>query len=192
MPLVIAIKNQDAIVVACDTDNTSFDSEYSEMTVMANRSVLLIAGNTEGVRTAITKVFPQVTASMSAAALAQLVQASLVLEVVPHLANLKGRAEIVVAGFDPLRHGQAPGLYYMDSAQDFYLKIIEGDAVVGGATAAVTSLLAGHDFSDANSAHLKVLAKECISATKLRWPGAVKSHINLGVVTTASIQVQTL
>jgi 20S proteasome alpha/beta subunit len=192
MSLVLAIKNQQAIVVASDTDQTVHDPGFDELMPVSQHTVLLMAGNLEAVRPAVMRILPTLKQAAGAATVAKLVQAAFVVEVVPNLPKLKGRVELIIAGFDPIRHVAEPSLYYMDSAQDFYLKVIEGDVAAGGATAAVSSLLAGHNFADANTAHLKVLAKECISATKLRWPAAVKGRIKLGTITASTIQIQTL
>jgi len=192
MPLVLAIKNRDALVVASDTSAIEdLHSQFGQLIALPNRSAILIAGNLSAVRHAIADiVMPKVHSGLSAAAVAQLVQAALVLDVVPKLPELRGRVEVIVAGIDPIRHVEEPGLYYLDSAQDFALKIVPGDAVAAGSTAAVTSLLAGHSFADSGLDHLQLLAKECIASTKLRWPAALGNHLKLGVITTQNMRFQ--
>ncbi len=192
MPLVLAIKNHDSVVVATDTQTTAEGpSRFGQLIAMPNRAVILLAGNLEAVRHAVMDVvLPKIDAGMSAAGLAQILQAALTIELVPHLSELSGRVEAVVAGIDPIRHIEEPSLYYLDSAQDFYLKIVEGDAVAAGSTAAVTSLLAGHRFTDSSVEQLQVLAKECLAATKLRWPTALGGHIKIGVVTAKNTRFQ--
>lgn len=192
MPLTLAIKNRSAIVVATDTDGIHTHSDpYGQIVALPNRSVVLIAGNLDSVRHAVAEIaFPKVHAGLGAAGLAQLIHAALVLDVIPHLSQLKGRVEIIVAGIDPIRHTEQPGLYYFDSAQNFELTIVEGDVVAAGSTAAVASLFEGHTFSDADTNHLLVLAKECLSATKLRWPTVIGNHIELGIITPQNMRFQ--
>jgi hypothetical protein len=192
MPLVLAIKNRNSIVVAADTDEQVHDQSFGELISLPNHAVILIVGNLKYVRHAVEEAIRQVKPESSTAAVAQLVQAALIVDIVPHLSEMAGRVELIVAGFDPIRHVQEPGLYYLDSAQEFHLQLVPGDAVAGGATAAVTSLVAGHSYAASSTDHLKVLAKECISATKLRWPTAVRGRITLGVLTPQSTQIQTL
>ena len=192
MSLVLAVKNRNSIVVASDTDAITDEPGFGEMMTMPNRCVLLIAGNLESIRQAIQTAIAKLHTSDSAAVLAQLVSAALVLEVVPKLADTKGRTELIVAGFDHLHRQDEPALYYLDSAQDFHLTLVTGDAVAGGATAAVSSLVAGHSYADSNSDYLKILAKECIASTKLRWPTAIRGRIKLGVITTTGILIQNL
>ena len=98
--------------------------------------------------------------------------------------------EIIVAGIDPIRHVEQPGIYYMDSAQSFALKIIDHDVAVAGNTAAITAALLGHNFSDVSTSSIKVLAKECFSATKLRWPLALQNHVRLGVITPQTTRIE--
>lgn len=192
MPLVLAIKNHDSIVVASDT-NTLDDtqSHFGQLIMLPNRCVLLLAGNLAAIRNTVEyTIVPKIDQTHSAAAVAQITQAALTLEVVPHLAELTGRVEIIVAGIDPIRHVEEPGLYYLDSAQGFTLQIPPGDAVAGGTTAAITSLLAGHSYGTASVDQLKVLAKECLSATKLRWPTMLGSHMKIGVITNQNTRFQ--
>ncbi|MDF2461687.1 MAG: hypothetical protein K0S68_1090 [Candidatus Saccharibacteria bacterium] len=192
MPLVLAIKNRNSIVVATDTDDEVHDQGFGELIALPNHSVILLVGNLKFVRAALEEVITRITPKSTSAAVAQLVQAALIVDIVPKLADMPGRVEIIVAGFDLVRHSQEPDLYYLDSAQEFHLQLVPGDAVAGGATAAVTSLVAGHSYAESNTDYLKVLAKECISATKLRWPTAVRGRIKLGVITPQSTQIQTL
>jgi 20S proteasome alpha/beta subunit len=191
MPLVVAIKNRKAVVVASDIDPGDVSHQYSQIIELPNRCILLIAGNLDAVRpTIINTVLPKVNSSLSAAGLAQILHAALVLELVPHHDQHKGRVEFIVAGIDPIRHIEEPGLYYLDSAQSFKLEVVRGDAAAAGSTAAITSLLAGHSFADSTVDQIKVLAKECLSATKLRWPLALKSHIRIGVITSQNTRFQ--
>jgi 20S proteasome alpha/beta subunit len=190
MSLVLALKNRNAIIVAGDTESGDDHLKFGHFMALPNRSVLLIAGNAKAVEASVTQILPKIDPKASTATVAQLVQAALILEVVPNLSTIKGRVEIIVAGFDPIRHVAEPGLYYMDSAQDFYLQVVQADAVAAGATAAVTSLLAGHSFADATIDQLRLLAKESLAATKLRWPGSVKSHIKIGTITPTVVHVQ--
>jgi hypothetical protein len=191
MSLVLAIKNRHSVVVASDLDPAQDNDGFGQFIRLPGRKVLLVTGNLEAVRHTVTQtLLPKIDAQTSAAAVAQILQAALVLEVVPTLSQMKGRVEFIVAGIDPVRHTEELGLYYLDSAQDFYLKIVEGDAVAAGATAAATSLLQGRSFSDDPVEQLKTLAKDCLASTKLRWPGAVSSHVRLGVIMTQNIQIE--
>jgi hypothetical protein len=191
MPLILALKNRDALVVAADVATVAPAVTFGPLMQLPNRSVLLISGNLDAVRHAVTQVvLPKITTATSAAALAQILHAALILEVLPGLTELKGRVEFIVAGINPVRHVEEPGMYYLDSAQGFNLTIAPSDALAAGATAAVTSLLAGHSFAGSSVHQLQVLAKECLSATKLRWPLAIGPHIRLGVITTQNIRFQ--
>lgn len=184
MPLILAIKNRDTVVVGSDAESaTPTPGEFGQLMKLRNRSALLMVGNLEAIRTSIQDtVLPRVNAKLSAVGTATLIHDAMLVEIVPNLSQIKGRIEIIVAGIDPLRHMDQPGLYYMDSAQNFKLNIIQGDAVAAGATAAVTSLVGNQSFADSSAEHLRVLAKECLSATKLRWPTALENHIILGSI----------
>ena len=189
MPLGLAIKNRNAVIVASDSAGAS-DERYGQMMPVSDRAILLIVGNLEAVKGPLLKILPRITAESAPASIAQLVQAELIVAVVPKLSEFKGRVELIVAGLDPIRHTEEPSLYYMDSAQDFYLKLVNADAVAAGATAAVTALTAGHSYADSSSDQLKVLAKECMAATKLRWPQALNNHVQMAVISRGGIQVQ--
>lgn len=192
MPLVVAIRNFNSIVVASDTNSrTNQPGSFGQLMPLPNHTVLLMAGNLEAVRPTITgTVLPRITPSLSAAGAAQVLHAALVMELVPKLDQLKGRVELIVAGMDPVRHVEQPGLYYFDSAQGFELQLVQGDAVAGGATATARSLLAGRDFTDVSLEQLKALAKECLGTTKMRWPTALGSHVELAAVTPQTTQVE--
>jgi hypothetical protein len=192
MSLALAIKNATSIVVGTDVDTAEDTGEpYGQFVVLANRSVLLITGNTEAIRAPIIEVLSKVDPKMACSTVAQLIQAELTVQVVPELPNMKGRVEIIVAGFNPIRHREEPELFYMDSAADFYLAAVPGDSIAAGSTAAVSRVLAGHSFAQSNTHHLRVLAKECLSATKLRWPAAVKNHVRLAVLTAGAVESET-
>jgi hypothetical protein len=188
--LALALKNRDSIVIASDVDDPNSTDNYSEFNLIPNNKVIAITGNIEAIKHPVQVAFSKFDPSLSAAAVAELIQASLIVETVPNLAELKGRVELIVAGFNKLRHVMEPDIYYMDSAQDFFLKPAMSDAVGAGATAALTSLFAGHSFADSTASQLSVLVKESYSATKLRWPSMVKNHIKLGVLTESGISVQ--
>lgn len=192
MPLVVAIKNFNTIVVASDTDMKSNEpGAFGQLMPLPNHTVLLMAGNLEAVRPTITEtVLPRITPGLSAAAAAQVLHAALVMEMVPKLDHLKGRLELIVAGIDPIRHIEQPGLYYFDSAQEFNLQLVQGDAIAAGATAAAYDLLAGHDFSAVSVDQLKALAKDCLASTKMRWPAALRNHVELAVVTARTTQME--
>jgi len=194
MSLVVAIKNLDTIVVASDTNVTAHQpGSYGQLMALPNHCVLLMAGNIEAVRQTITAtVLPRVTSSLSAAGLADLLRAALTLELVPKLNQLKGRVELIVAGIDPVRHAHQPDLYYFDSAQEFNLKIVQGDTVAAGATATAAGLLAGHNYTEMSAEQIKLLAKECLSTTKMRWPTALGNHVALGVVTPENTRVEVI
>ncbi|HEX3082517.1 MAG TPA: hypothetical protein VHQ86_04645 [Candidatus Saccharimonadia bacterium] len=185
MSLVLALKNRNSIVVAGDTAKPSDGRfEYGSFMNMPGRTALLVAGNMEAVRRPIMdSVLPKVTVETSAAALAQLVQAALVLEVVPRLAEVAGRVEIIVAGIDPVRHIEEPGIYYMDSASDFYLTIVRENYAAAGATALVKQVVGARDLSACTTDQLTEVAKECLATTKLHWPGALGAHQRLGIIT---------
>jgi 20S proteasome alpha/beta subunit len=185
MSLVLALKNRDSIVVASDTDHAYAGTlEYGQFLNVPGRAILLMAGNIEAVRQPlIEKVLPKLRADTGAAVIAQLLQAALVLDVVPRLGEIAGRVEIIVAGIDPVRHVHEPGLYYLDSARDFYLTVVPGDYVAAGATAALGPVLEGQDLASLSVEDLTGIAKECLASTKLRWPGALAAHQRLGIIT---------
>jgi hypothetical protein len=189
MPLGLAIKNRNSVIVASDSDGGTLE-HYGQMIPVSERAIMLVVGNTEGVKAPLMKIMPRIKTESAPATIAQLVQAELTVAVVPNLAAFKGRVEVIVAGLDPIRHTEEPTLYYMDSAQDFYLKLIKADAVAAGATAAVTALTAGHSYAESSTDQLKVLAKECMAATKLRWPEALKNHVQMALIARGGIQIQ--
>ncbi|HVQ44720.1 MAG TPA: hypothetical protein VMT30_07195 [Candidatus Saccharimonadia bacterium] len=184
MSLVLALKNRNSIIAASDSPTPTDGSlAFGQFMNVPGRAILLLAGNLAAVQRPIVEtVLPKLTASTSAATLAQLIQAALVLEVVPHLAGMAGRVEIIVAGIDPVRHTEEPGLYYLDSAQDFYLQPILGQFVAAGANAAVAEVIGDQDLTAATDDDLINLAKECITTTKLRWPTSVAQHVQFGVI----------
>lgn len=191
MPLILAIRNNNAIVVACDSSDTDPSPAYGECMVLPNHVVILVAGNLPAVKGPLTQLLPQLKAQPGAAEVAQLIHAQLNLMIVPDLDQLKGRIEIIVAGFGDHHRQAVPALFYMDSAQTFAFQNVDHHSVAGGASAALTGLLdSKHDFSDASTDQLQVLAKECISATKLKWPMAVLPHIKIGVVTPVGTRIQ--
>jgi hypothetical protein len=192
MPLVLALKNQKSVVVASDTDGTPMAADrFGQFMPLPNRTALLLVGNLAAVKHAVVEtVMPKITSSLSTAGLAQLIQAALVLELVPHLAELKGRIEIIVAGIDPVRHIEEPNLYYMDSAQDFYLKVVDAGYALAGSTATAGPLLLGRDYNELSNQHLKDLAKECYATTKLRWPEAVASHIEIATISSQNTMIE--
>jgi len=191
MSLVLALKNRDSIVVASDSAGPSDGTlRYGQFLNLPGRAILLMAGNIEAVRQPLVeKVIPKLNSTTSAATLAQLIQAALVLDVVPHLPEIPGRIELIVAGIDPVRHIEEPGIYYLDSARDFYLTVVRTNAVAAGATAVVDEVLRGQDLAASSTDALTAVAKECLSATKLRWPDAVGPHQRLGVITLDRIRI---
>lgn len=191
MALILALSNQHSVVVASDCATISDGSlRYEQFMNVPGRSILLVAGNLDAVRRPIEDtVIPKLTASTSAAVLAQLLQAALIMEVAPRLSDIAGRVELIVAGIDPVRHTEQPGLYYLDSAQDFRLKFVREYAVAGGSTAVVDPLLQGRDLSAASTEELIAVAKECLSATKLRWPAALGAHQRFGIITPTQIRI---
>ena len=193
MGLVLALKNRHQVVVAADHDPAADDSAFSPLMVLPSHCVLLTAGNLEAARPLVVDgLMPRLHKDSSAAAVAQLLHAALVLRAVPTLPQLKGRIEFIVAGIDPVRHILEPGLYYLDSASQFNLQLVRADVAFAGATAAVSQHLDGRTFPDASVSQLKAIAKECLTATKLRWPGAVNNSIRIGVITEDSTQVEEL
>ena len=192
MPLVLALKNRESVVVASDIDHaTDGPIGYGQFMNLPGRAILLMAGNIEAVRKPIEdKVIPKLTNSTSAAELVQLIHAALVLDVVPHLSQLRGRVELIVAGIDPVRHIEEPSIYYMDSARDFYLTIVKDAFVAAGSTATIGEVLNTQDLSDTSTEELKSLAKECLATTKMRWPEAVAPHERIGVITFNQIHIQ--
>jgi hypothetical protein len=191
VPLILAIRNRDSIVVASDSHGPSDGQlHFGQFMNVPGHAILLIAGNLEAVRGAIeTMVLPKLTSTTSAASLAQLVQAALMLEVVPKLSQIPGRTEIIVAGIDPVRHIELPGIYYLDSAQDFRLTAQEQNIAAAGASAAVAEVLSARDLDSASTDELLDAAKECLTATKLRWPAALGPHQRFGVITKDHIHI---
>jgi hypothetical protein len=194
MPLALAIKNKTHVIVATDVDGLAATSDrYGQLMPMSSHAVLLMAGNLEAVKHAVQDVaIPQIKRDASAASIAQLVQAALVLDVVPNLPKLKGRIEIIVAGIDPIRHQQEPDLYYMDSAQDFYLRVVTGDSIAAGSTAAAGPILGMNTYSTTPVEQVENIAKECFAATKLRWPEALATHVRIGIISDTNIQIKDL
>jgi 20S proteasome alpha/beta subunit len=192
MSLVLAVRNKDSIVVAADSDGSvPAPDRFGQFMQMGAKNVLLIAGNLPAVhRTIVEMVMPKISPTTSAAGLAQIVRAALVLDVVPRIAELKGRVEFIVAGIDAVRHTEQPGLYYLDSAQDFYLKIVNAYGLAAGSTAEALPLIEGRQLGDATPAVLTALAKECFTTTKLRWPNTVKSHLHLGVISSSNVLIE--
>jgi len=191
MSLVLALKNRDSVVVASDSTEISDGSlKYGQFLNLSGRTILLMAGNIEAVRRPIIeKVLPKLNPQTSPAVLAQLLQAALVLDVVPHLANLAGRIELIVAGIDPVRHIEEPGLYYLDSARDFHLSVVSAGSVAAGATAAVNAVIGNKDLAGTTTDDLMNIAKDCLATTKMRWPTAVGPHQRFGVITPHHMQL---
>jgi hypothetical protein len=194
MPLVLAIKNKTNIVVATDAEGLAATAEpYGQLMPVSSRTVVLIAGNLEAVKHAVVDVAgPKIQRDASAASVAQLVQAALVLDVVPNLPKVKGRVEVIIAGIDPIRHQVDPGLYYMDSAQDFYLRVVTGDSIAAGSTAAAMPILGTQVFVNTAVDQLEAIAKECFAATKLRWPDAIATRVRMAVISENNIQIKDL
>ncbi len=184
MPLILALKNRDCVVAASDVASIPDGTlKFGQFMNVPGRAILLVAGNLEAVRRPVMeKVVPALTATTSPAELAQLIQAALVLDLVPHLGQMTGRVEIIVAGIDPVRHTDEPGIYYLDSAQDFYLKPVIESSALAGSTAAAKEVLAGSDLSSSSAGELVELAKECLASTKLRWPATVGAHQTFAIV----------
>jgi hypothetical protein len=191
LSLIIAFRNNESVVAASDSRTQGSDAPvFGQFMNVPGRAVLLIAGNLAAVKAPIVDlVLPKLNASTSAAALAQYLQAALVIEVVPHLADLPGRVELIVAGIDPVRHTEEPGLYYLDSAADFYLKPISGNYIAAGATAAISEVLKGRDLQAASTDELITIAKDCMTTTKLHWPQAVDQYLQFGVITPKQIRI---
>jgi 20S proteasome alpha/beta subunit len=185
MALVLALKNSNSVVVASDTSQTSVEAlTFSPFMQLPGGSILLMTGSIEALRPSIeAKVIPQLGAATTAAALVQIIHAALVLDVVPHLAQLKGRVELIVAGIDPVRHIKEPSIYYLDSARDFDLTIARGNFAAAGATAAVAQVLSGRGLQHATNEELTDLAKECLASTRMRWPQSVAPHQRIGIIT---------
>lgn len=188
--LGLALKNRNSIVIATDVDDPNSSATYSEFMVVPNNKVVIITGNIASIKHPVELALSKIQENASVAALAELIQASLIIETVPRLSEFKGRVELLISGFNKIRHDQEPGIYYLDSAQEFFLKSATGDAIAAGATAALTSLFAGHSFADSATEQLAVLVKESYSATRLRWPSIVKPHIKVGTVTLEGVTVQ--
>lgn len=186
MPLVLAIRNQEEVLIVADTAEDSFvpgPSHYGPVIGLPNHCVVLLAGNLEAIRHSVAETaLPRVTLGTSAAAVAQLINAALTLELVPRLAEMTGRAEIIVAGIDPIRHTQRPDLYYLDSARNFALQIIDANNVGAGATAAMDPVLSALKPASTHE-QLVAAAKEIYSTTKLTWPDAMANHLLIGTLT---------
>lgn len=191
MSLVLALKNHDGVVVASDVQQPTADPlAFGQFLNVPGRAILLLAGNIEAIRRPILdRVVPRLTPQTTAAVLAQLVQAALVLDVMPKLAQIPGRIEVIVAGIDPVRHTEEPGLYYLDSASDFHLMIVAENAIAAGSTAVAKEILASRDLSAVSIDGLTTIAKECLAATKLRWPEVVAPHQRLGIITTTQTRI---
>lgn len=183
MSLILAIQNSEAIVVACDTDDPTPAPLFGECIVLPTGIVVMLTGNLAAVRTPLTNLLARLHSVTEAGEVARLIHAELMISVTPQLDTFKGRLEIIVAGFDRVHRQPKPQLYYLDSAESFNLVAVKDYCVAGGATAAITALKAASpDFAGASIDQLRVLAKECMSATKLKWPRAIGSHIRIGVI----------
>lgn len=191
MALILALRNQTNLVVASDTGAPGDGTlKFGQFLNVPGRAILLLAGNIAAVEHAImATVVPKLHADTSAATLAQLVQAALVLEVVPNLPETTGRVEVIVAGIDPIRHTEEPGIYYMDSAQDFYLRVVTEPFVTAGQAAEANTILPTYNLLNASDEELITIAKDCLATTKLRWPTALGAHQRLGIITPRQISV---
>jgi 20S proteasome alpha/beta subunit len=194
MALVLALKNRDSVVVASDTSQATVEAlAFSSIMVLPGGSILLMAGNIEAVRRPIEgQVVPQLSGKTTAATLAQIIHAALTLDTVPHLSEINGGVELIVAGIDPIRHIHEPSIYYLDSSRDFHLTIVQGSYAAAGATAALAPILEGQDLTSASSDELVSLAKECLASTKMRWPESVALHQRIGIITSDHTHILSL
>src|SRR5580704_4740932 len=108
MPLILAIRNNNAIVVACDSTDTELSPAFGECMVLPNHAVILIAGNLAAVKGLITELMPELKKQPGAAEVAQLIHAQVNLAIVPDIDQLKGRVEFVIAGFDEIHREPMP------------------------------------------------------------------------------------
>jgi len=190
MSLILALKNRESLVLASDSAATA--DRFGQMMILGQKVALLMCGNLEAIRHAVMETaLPQLAPGAGPATAAQLIQAALVLEVVPKLAQISGRIELIVAGIDPVRHVEEPNLYYLDSAQDFYLTMVGSDAVAAGATAALGQILVNQNFGGHTTAEMQALAKEAYASTRLRWPAAIGQHLRMVLITPDGIHEQT-
>jgi hypothetical protein len=191
MSLVLALKNRTSLVVASDTDDLSDGTiEFGSFMNVPGRAILLMCGDLESARHAVeTNVLPALNAQTSAATLAQVVQAALRLEASARLAASAGRLEVIVAGIDPVRHIELPGIYYLDSSTEFALTAVAQDVAAAGSTAIVAQMLQGRSLARATPEELTMLAKECLANTKLRWPAAMGTHQRLGIIKPDQIRI---
>lgn len=193
MPLGIALKNRTSIIVAADHADPNMSSSSSRFITLPNRSAIVISGNRAAVEPTLWReAFPKVKASDSTAAVAQYIHAALLLEIVPNIAKLSGRTEILIGGIDPIRHTTEPDIYYLDSAKDFFLTIADQPVLLTGSTAVAQQLIGNTNVTNLSTEALTSLAKECFTATRLRWPSVVAPHLKLAVISPDGMQVQDL
>jgi hypothetical protein len=120
MPLGIAFKNHNCIVIASD-QSPAATSSSGRMLTFINRTAIVICGNAAIIEPLIkVQVVPRILQESSTAEIARLIRSVLILTVVPNIGQLSGRTEIIVAGFDPIRHTSEPDVFYLDSAADYY------------------------------------------------------------------------
>lgn len=193
MSLGIALKNRTSIIVAADHDDADRPSATSRFLTLHNRSVVIISGNRGAVEPLLlSDALPKVKDTDSTAAVAQYIHADLVLKIVPQLATIGDRVEIMVAGIDPVRHTTEPDTFYMDSAKDFSLKIGDTAVTLTGTTAVALEILKDIDIASQTTGRLIEIAKECFTATRLRWPSVVAPRLKLAVLEPRKMQVYDL
>ncbi|HEY6736604.1 MAG TPA: hypothetical protein VI322_02700 [Candidatus Saccharimonadia bacterium] len=190
MSLAIALKNETSIVLAADQTDATTPSATSHFITLPNRSVVIISGNRAAVEPTIYREgIMKVQDKHSSAAVAQYIHAGLMLEVVPKIAKLAGRVEILVGGIDPIRHTTEPDVYYMDSNQNFNLTIGQAAVTLAGVSAIAAQILNGQNIADQSIDQMIGLAKECFTATRLRWPTQMGPHLKIAAVQPGRMQV---
>jgi hypothetical protein len=123
---------------------------------------------------------------------AHYIHAKLTIKIIPNIASYVGHTEIMIAGIEPLRHVTAPKIYYLDSKSNFDLVTLDADAALAGDKLVAQKLITDRDIAHLDKAGLTTLAKECFTASRLRWPSVIGAHLKLAYLAPHDIKVYDL
>lgn len=192
MPLGLAFSNGQELVVGID-QSPDGNTPKARFDLLRNRTVIGILGNRSVVENLIFDGHMDgLGEHETTSTVAHYIHAKLTLKVIPSIASYQGHTEIIVAGIEPLRHVAAPRIFYFDSKSNFDLVDLQTGAVLGGDKAVATKLLTGKQFIGMNAATMTTLAKECFTATRLRWPTVMGAHLKLAFLAPHDIKVYDL
>lgn len=192
MPLGLAFSNGKELIVGLD-QGPDGNTPRSRFDLMRNRTVIGIIGDRSVIEPLIfDSHLDSLGEHEHASTVAHYIHAKLTLKIVPNMASYHGHTEIIVAGVEPLRHVTAPKMYYFDSKSNFDLVSIDVGVALAGDKAVAQKLLANRPVDQLDKAALTSLAKECFTATRLRWPTIVGSHLKLAYLASHDIKVYDL